>query len=83
MSRSSAVARRLAEQQTSFSALVNDLRRDLFARYLKDGARLLTEVSALLGVERLLALASAAVRCRGTTIKSQRAGMVRAKVTSS
>lgn len=43
------VARRLADEQTSFSALVNTLRRDLFARYLKDGARTLTEVSALLG----------------------------------
>ena len=43
------VARRLAEERTSFSAIVNDLRRDLFARYLKDGARSLTEVSALLG----------------------------------
>ena len=29
--------------------LVNELRRELFARYLKDGARSLTEVSALLG----------------------------------
>jgi AraC-like DNA-binding protein len=43
------VARRLADEQTSFSALVNDLRRDLFARYLKDGARSLTDVSVLLG----------------------------------
>jgi AraC-like DNA-binding protein len=43
------VARRLAEEQTSFSALVNELRRELFARYQKDGARTLTEVSALLG----------------------------------
>jgi AraC-like DNA-binding protein len=43
------VARQLADEQTTFSALVNDLRRDLFARYLKDGTRTLTEVSALLG----------------------------------
>jgi AraC-like DNA-binding protein len=43
------VARRLADEQTSFSALVNDLRRDLFARYLMDGARSLTDVSVLLG----------------------------------
>jgi AraC-like DNA-binding protein len=43
------VARQLADEQTTFSALVNELRRDLFARYLKDGARTLTEVSALLG----------------------------------
>ena len=43
------VARRLADEQTSFSAVVNELRRDLFARYRADGARTLTEVSALLG----------------------------------
>jgi AraC-like DNA-binding protein len=43
------VARRLADERTSFSALVNELRRDLFARYLEDGAHTLTEVSALLG----------------------------------
>ena len=49
------VARRLADEQTSFSALVNDLRRDLFARYLKDGARSLTDVSALLGFSALSA----------------------------
>lgn len=43
------VARHLAGEGTSFSALVNELRRDLFARYLEDGARTLTEVSMLLG----------------------------------
>lgn len=43
------VARRLADEQTSFSALVNELRRDLLARYRAGGARSLTEVSALLG----------------------------------
>jgi AraC-like DNA-binding protein len=43
------VARRLADEQTSFSALVNELRRDLFARYAADGARTMTEASALLG----------------------------------
>ena len=50
------VARRLAEEQTSFSALVNALRRDLFARYAKDGVRTLTEVSALLGFSASSAL---------------------------
>jgi AraC-like DNA-binding protein len=43
------VARRLADEQTSFSALVNGLRRDLFARYRAEGARTLTDVSSLLG----------------------------------
>jgi AraC-like DNA-binding protein len=43
------VARRLADEQTSFSALVNGLRREIFARYRVEGTRTLTEVSALLG----------------------------------
>ena len=43
------VARRLGAENTSFSELVNELRCDLVARYLKEGARSLGEVSALLG----------------------------------
>lgn len=43
------VARRLAAEGTSFSDLVDRLRADLVARYLEDGARSLSEVSALLG----------------------------------
>ncbi|RYF58271.1 MAG: helix-turn-helix domain-containing protein, partial [Comamonadaceae bacterium] len=49
------VARRLADERTSFSDLLNDLRRDLFERYRSDGARSLTEVSALLGFSALSA----------------------------
>jgi AraC-like DNA-binding protein len=43
------VARHLAAEGTSFGALVDELRRDLLARYLKDGARPLSEVAGLLG----------------------------------
>lgn len=43
------VARQLAAEKTSLGTLVDELRRDLFARYLDDGARTLTKVSALLG----------------------------------
>ena len=43
------VARRLAAERTSFSALVNGLRQDLYKRYVEDGSRTLTEVSTLLG----------------------------------
>jgi len=43
------VARRLAEEGTTFSALVEGMRRDLLSRYLKDGTRPLAEVSTLLG----------------------------------
>ena len=76
------VARRLADEQTSFSALVNELRRDLFARYLKDGARSLTEVSALLGFSASSAFSRWHRQQFGIAarqLKSQRAGMVRGK----
>lgn len=43
------VARRLAAEATTFTALVDDLRSELLARYLADGARPLGEVAALLG----------------------------------
>jgi AraC-like DNA-binding protein len=43
------VARRLAAERTSFSDLVSGLRQDLYKRYVEDGSRTLTEVSALLG----------------------------------
>lgn len=43
------VAKHLAAEGTSFSALVNALRCDLLSRYLDDGARSLGEVAALLG----------------------------------
>ena len=80
------VARRLAEEQTSFSALVNDLRRDLFARYLKDGARSLTDVSALLGFSAPSAFSRWHRQQFGTAarqLKSQQAGMARARSTAS
>jgi len=77
------VARRLAEEQTSFSALVNDLRRKLFARYLKDGARSLTEVSALLGFSASSAFSRWHRQQFGIAarqLKSQGAGKVRARI---
>ncbi|MBT2326579.1 AraC family transcriptional regulator [Variovorax paradoxus] len=43
------VARRLAAEGTTFSELVDGLRRDLVARYIADGGKPLAEVSALLG----------------------------------
>jgi AraC-like DNA-binding protein len=43
------VTRHLAAEGTSFSALVDELRRLLLSRYLKEGARSLSEVSSLLG----------------------------------
>ncbi|MEJ8810598.1 AraC family transcriptional regulator ligand-binding domain-containing protein [Variovorax ureilyticus] len=43
------LARRLAAEGTTFSAVVDNVRRDLLGGYLKDGARPLAEVSDLLG----------------------------------
>jgi AraC-like DNA-binding protein len=43
------VTRHLAAEGTSFGALVDALRRDLLARYLKEGSTPLREISAMLG----------------------------------
>jgi AraC-like DNA-binding protein len=43
------IHRRLAQQQLTFSGIVDNVRRELAERYLKDRSRSLTEVSALLG----------------------------------
>jgi len=43
------VARWLAEEGTSFSALVSELRRELLGRYLAEPRRSLAEVAALIG----------------------------------
>jgi len=43
------VARRLAAEGTTFSALVDSVRSDLVGRYLSEGSRPLADVAALLG----------------------------------
>jgi transcriptional regulator GlxA family with amidase domain len=43
------VQRRLAEQQVSFSELVNQIRVELATRYVTQSDRALTDVAALLG----------------------------------
>ncbi len=43
------VQRRLAEQDLSFSSIVNDIRKELVIRYVLESDRPLTEVAALLG----------------------------------
>jgi AraC-like DNA-binding protein len=78
------VARQLTEERTSFSELVNDLRRELFARYLKDGARSLTEVSALLGFSASSSLSRWHRQQFGVAARQLKSpGMVRGKVTPS
>lgn len=43
------IQRRLTEQGQSFSALMNDIRKELAARYVFEGSRSLTDVAELLG----------------------------------
>lgn len=49
------IANRLAAEGTTFSALVDEMRRDLRSRYLQDGSRSLSEVAVLLGFSELSA----------------------------
>ena len=49
------VANRLAAEHTTFSLLVDAMRRELLARYLEDGTRPLSEVALLLGFSELSA----------------------------
>jgi AraC-like DNA-binding protein len=43
------IAKYLAGEGTTFSALVDDVRSELLSRYVEDGVRPLAEVSSLLG----------------------------------
>lgn len=43
------VANHLAAERTTFSTIVDDMRRDLVQRYMAEGSRSLSDVSALLG----------------------------------
>ena len=49
------VANHLAAERTTFSRLVDEMRAELLARYLADGARPLSEVALLLGFSELSA----------------------------
>lgn len=49
------VANHLGHERTTFSRLVDDMRRELLERYLADGARSLSEVALLLGFSELSA----------------------------
>jgi AraC-like DNA-binding protein len=44
------LARRLSEENTSYAAILNELRRDLSERYLKDPALSLNQIAWLLGL---------------------------------
>lgn len=49
------IANHLSREGTTFSELVDDMRRELLASYLADGARSLSEVALLLGFSELSA----------------------------
>ena len=64
------LARRLSEEGTSFAIILNDLRRDLSERYLKDPALSLNQIAWLLGYSMVTSLNHAFRRWTGTSPKS-------------
>jgi AraC-like DNA-binding protein len=67
------LARRLSEEGTSFAAILNELRRDLSARYLRDPDLSLNQVAWLLGYSMVTSLNHAFRRWTGSSPKA--AGM--------
>jgi AraC-like DNA-binding protein len=64
------LARRLSEEGTSYAAILNDLRRDLSTRYLKDPALSLNQIAWLLGYSMVTSLNHAFRRWTGSSPKS-------------
>jgi AraC-like DNA-binding protein len=65
------IANHLAAEKTTFSALVDIMRRDLLERYAKEGARTLSEVAPLLGFSELSALSRWRRRQLGVTARTR------------
>jgi AraC-like DNA-binding protein len=63
------LARRLAEEGTSYAAILDQLRRDLSARYLKDPALSLNQIAWLLGYSMVTSLNHAFRRWTGNSPK--------------
>ena len=63
------LARRLSEEGTSYAAILNELRRDLSARYLKDPALSLNQIAWLLGYSMVTSLNHAFRRWTGSSPK--------------
>jgi AraC-like DNA-binding protein len=63
------LARRLAEDGTSYAAILDQLRRDLSARYLKDPALSLNQIAWLLGYSMVTSLNHAFRRWTGNSPK--------------
>jgi AraC-like DNA-binding protein len=67
------LARRLSEENTSFAAVLDELRRDLSMRYLNDHNLSLNQVAWLLGYSEVTSLNHAFKRWTGNSPKSMRA----------
>jgi AraC-like DNA-binding protein len=64
------LARRLSEEGTGYAAILNELRRDLSARYLRDPALSLNQVAWLLGYSMVTSLNHAFRRWTGSSPKA-------------
>jgi AraC-like DNA-binding protein len=67
--------RRLEEERTTFSDLVDDVRRELAERYLRDPDRSISEIASLLGFAHAPAFHKAFRRWKGVTPTAHRARM--------
>ncbi len=65
--------RRLEDEGTTFTDLVDDVRRDLAERYLRDPDRSISEIAALLGFAHAPAFHKAFRRWKGVTPSAHRA----------
>jgi len=68
------LARRLAEEDTSHKALLDELRSDLARRYLSDAGLAISEVAFLLGFSEPSAFHRAFKRWTGQTPRQFRSG---------
>lgn len=64
------LARRLSEEGTSYAAILDELRRDLSAQYLKDPALSLNQIAWLLGYSMVTSLNHAVRRWTGNSPKA-------------
>jgi AraC-like DNA-binding protein len=69
------LARRLSEEGASYSAVLDELRRDLSVQYLKDHSMSLNHISWLLGYSEVTSFNHALKRWTGDSPKNMRAGL--------
>ena len=67
------LARRLADESASYGGVLDDLRRDLARRHLKDGSLSLNQIAWLLGYSEVTSFNHAFKRWTGGSPKSARA----------